>query len=325
MGRIGVGLIGAGKHGQRYARHIGEVEALVLVALCRRNTELGREQAGRLGCTYHASVEELVSDPKVEAVVAAVPPTVNPEIATCAARLGKPLLVEKPLAASIEEGRRIIDAFESSGLLCMVAHTLRFNQVVRAMKQRIGEIGRLHGLCLSQRFEPSPLDWLDRRRVSGGGIVIHTGVHSFDLLRYFTGAEAKTVLACTAQVATRETEDNFAALLFMEPGGIIATVVGSRATQGRSGYIELAGQLGQLVGDHVRGHASKVVGRNSYPFDPGPSVPTVKKALESFASCLQTGADPPVTLRDGLSAVAMAEACYRSAASGRAEPVETII
>jgi predicted dehydrogenase len=74
----------------------------------------------------------------------------------------------------------------------------------------VPEIGPLHALYLSQRFEPAPLDWLDHRAESGGGIVLHTGVHSFDLLRFLTGCEVTRVWCRTAQIITRETEDSFA-------------------------------------------------------------------------------------------------------------------
>ena len=92
----------------------------------------------------------------------------------------------------------------------MVAHTLRFDSTIQTVRAHLPEIGPLHALYLSQRFEPSTLAWLDRRAESGGGIVLHTGVHSFDLLRFLTGLEVTRVWCRTAQVVTRETEDSFA-------------------------------------------------------------------------------------------------------------------
>ncbi len=324
MATIRVGLIGVGKHGERYARHAKELQGIELAAISRPNETAGREQARAFGCRYHRHLEELVADPAVDAVVCAVPPTVNPKIVRMAAQWRKPLLIEKPFAASVREGAGMIEELERAGSFCMVAQTLRFNNVVRALKHHLEKIGPVHAVCLSQRFEPSPLGWLDNPAVSGGGIIVHTGVHSFDLLRHLTASEPKAVLAQMCQVATRRTEDNFAAVVLLEPGPIVASVAGSRATLGRCGFIEIAGRKGQLTGDHVHGHADLLIGRTRTPLELGPPTQTVKEVLASFAECLATGKQPPITARDGLAAVAAAEACYRSAQSGKLEPVESL-
>ena len=208
---LGIGLIGLGKHGSRYARHIVEdLRDTALVAVCRQNRPEGEKLAAASGCAFYDNYHDLVADSRVDAVVVVVPPTLHPAIVEAACRAGKPLLVEKPLATSLAEARRIASMVSASGVRAMVAHTLRFNSTIQTVQAHVPEIGRLHALYLSQRFEPSPLAWLDRRTESGGGIVLHTGVHSFDLLRFLTGCEVTRVWCRTAQIITRETEDSFA-------------------------------------------------------------------------------------------------------------------
>jgi predicted dehydrogenase len=321
---IGVGVIGAGKHGERYLRHVGEVPALRLAALCRRDRARGEEQARAHGCRFHADPAGLIADPAVEVVVLVLPPTLNVAVASQVARAGKALLIEKPLAPSLAECRAIATAVAAAGIPAMVAHTLRFNHVVAALAAARPSIGPLHAAVITQRFEPSPLAWLDRRAEAGGGIIVHTGVHSFDLLRHVTGDEAVRVTAHAARVATRETEDNFVAAVEMAASGVLALVGGSRATAGRSGAIELAGRDGQLVGDHVHGRAARLVGTVSTPLAVGPPVPTVRLALAELAAALAEKRTPAITLADGAASVALAEACYRSIASGRPEVVERL-
>jgi len=95
MRRLAVGLIGAGKHGQRYAHHIrADVPELALAALCRRDAARGREQARTLGCRFHDEWAALVADPAVEAVIAVVPPTLHPAVAAAVAVGRQPLPVE---------------------------------------------------------------------------------------------------------------------------------------------------------------------------------------------------------------------------------------
>ncbi len=309
---LGVGIVGSGKHGERYLRHVGEVAGLHLVALCRRDRARGEAQARTYGCRYHADAEQLIDDPDVGAVVLVVPPTLNARLAVRAAHAGKALLIEKPLAATLDDCRRIAAAVDAAGVTAMIAHTLRFNAVVAALRAALPAIGPLHAAAITQRFEPSVLAWLDQPEVAGGGIILYTGVHSFDLLRYLSGSEARRVSAHASRVATRDTEDNFGVVVELERGPLLALVGGSRATAGRSGAIEIAGRDGQLTGDHVHGHAALLVGTERRPLDVGPPVATVAAALHEFGAALAERRAPSITIADGAAAVALAEACYRS-------------
>jgi predicted dehydrogenase len=318
---IGIGIVGVGKHGARYLAHVADVPALRLAAICRRDRAAGESLARARGCRFHVDPDALIADPDVDAVVLVVPPTLNVRLATAVARAGKTLLIEKPLAPSVAECRTIADAVERAGVTAMVAHTLRFNAVVRTLRDALPTIGALHAVVLTQRFEPSSLAWLDTRAESGGGVILHTGVHGFDALRFLTGREAVRVSAVARRVVTRETEDNFAATIEMDDG-LLAAVAGSRATAGRCGAIELAGRDGQLVGDHVGGVAARLVGTTRTSLELPPPAMTVAAVLAELAAAVQGGRAPTVTIADGAKSVAIAEACYRAVARGGAVDVE---
>jgi predicted dehydrogenase len=316
---LGIGVIGAGKHGLRYVRHLTEdVEQATLVAVCRRDAREGRAVAAEHGCDFHADWRVLIEDPRIDAVVTAVPPVLNAPIAEAAARAGKHLLLEKPLAHTVDAARRIATAVRDTGVRAMVAQTLRFDATVAAVRAHLPVIAPLHALTLSQRFEPSTLPWLDRMAEAGGGVLLHTGIHSIDLLRVLSGREVVDVSCMTARVLTRETEDNFAMVARLDAPGMLAHIAGSRAVAGRTGLIELAGACGQIVADHVHGTAWLIQGRTSTPIAVPESVPTVREVLRAFVTGIRTGAAMPVTVDDGLRAVAVAEAGYRSAARGGA-------
>lgn len=325
MTRLRIGLIGAGKHGSRYAKHITEdLPQVALAGICRRNRQDGEKLAATYGCAYYADYHALLAERHLDAVAVVVPPTLHEEIVETACRRGKHILIEKPFATSVAEARRMRDCIAASGVRCMVAHTLRFNTVVHALKASIPEIAPLHSLYLSQRFEPSPLVWLDRQAESGGGIVLHTGVHSFDLLRFLSGSEVEEVWCQTTQVFTTETEDNFLMMCRLSTPTLRGAVIGSRSTQSRSGLIELSGEKGQLLGDHTHGFAYRIRGLERVPIPVEPPVPTVREVLRAFVAGVQHATPFPITVEDGLRAVAIAEACYRSALSGRVAQVRTI-
>jgi predicted dehydrogenase len=319
MHTLGIGLVGAGRHGLRYVRHLTEdVEDATLVALCRRDRRAGEALAAAHGCAFHADWRALVEDPAVDAIVTVVPPILNAAIAEAACRAGKHLLLEKPLAASLADARRIARAVRESGVRAMVAQTLRFDATVVAVRAHIDAIAPLHAVSLVQRFEPSPLAWLDRLAESGGGVLLHTGVHSIDLLRAFTGCEVVEVACMTTRVLTRETEDSFVVLARLDRAELLGHIAGSRALGGRTGFMELAGARGQIVADHVRGEAWLTRGPERTPIAIRTPVPTVREALRAFVAALRAGAPMPITVDDGVRAVAIVDACYRSAAQGGA-------
>lgn len=322
---LGVGLIGTGKHGSRYARHIREDLGgeMRLVAISRRDEAAGRQQAVEYGCRYHRDYADLVADREVEAVIVVVPPTLHPEICEAIAAQRKPALFEKPAAASVAGARQMLAAVERAGNAVMVAQTLRYNSVVRALRRERETIGAVHAIRLSQRFEPSPLGWIDDPSISGGGMILHTGVHSFDLARLFGGSEARTASCDAEHVVTRTTEDNWVANLRLASEALVS-IAGSRATKSRTGPIEIVGAEGLLQGDHVLGTAARVNGTTVTSLAVEPPASTVRDVLFDFAAAVRRGGPMPIPLIEGVRAVAMAEACYRALRERRTVEVEKI-
>ncbi|MBI4516490.1 MAG: Gfo/Idh/MocA family oxidoreductase [Deltaproteobacteria bacterium] len=325
MTPLRVGLIGVGKHGQRYARHIrDDLPEVQLAALARRDLAKARALAAEFGCRAYSDYRELIAAPDVEAVIAAVPPALHRDIVAAAAAANRPLLLEKPAAINLGVGRELLALARGTGVPIMVAQTLRYNAVVNAIRTALPAVGAIHSVRLSQRFEPSPLDWLDQPATSGGGMVLHTGVHMFDLLRVLTGLEAERVSCEMSAVVTRRTEDNFAAAIRMRGGSVLASVVGSRATNSRSGGIEVSGERGQLIGDHVLRLAYRIEGTSVTPLPVGPTAMTVCEVVRDFAAVLRQARPLPIPLAEGLRAVAIAEACYHASQAGQAVAVENL-
>jgi predicted dehydrogenase len=219
-----------------------------------------------------------------------------------------------------DEAFRLRDLLTESGVPCLVAHTLRFSEVVRMARARLGEIGTLSQMIVGQSFEPTRLAWLDDPRLSGGGNILHTGVHMFDLLRHVSGLEADEVVCLTDHVVTRQTEDSFSASISFTASGsrrALASVSGSRATHSRYGELRLIGERGQIVADHVHCRLTKIVERNETTLGEPRDVPTVLGVLEEFRLVAEGSKEPSVTPGDGAAAVAIADACYRSAESRR--------
>lgn len=317
MATLRVGLAGLGIHGSRYARHLlqGDVPGARLSAVCRGDALRGLEFARRHGVAFVADPRELASHPDVDAVVLALTPDLHIDVGAACVEHGRPFLVEKPLAVDVAGGRRLARTVEQGSAFCMVAQTLRFDAVVRALKREAESIGTLRTVALNQRLEPSTLDWVGSADL--GGLLRVIGVHCFDLLRFLTGLEPVSVLAETHHALGGPAEDQFAALVRLEPGPVAAVVDCSRSTEARSGRMEVVGQQGQVWGDHIHRTLTRVEARELRELGPVPPSPTLPVAMAEFVRCVDRGQPPPVTVRDGLVAVETAEAARLSAASGR--------
>ncbi|HEX4826437.1 MAG TPA: Gfo/Idh/MocA family oxidoreductase [Candidatus Polarisedimenticolaceae bacterium] len=312
MRPLRIGLAGLGIHGRRYADHLlaGDVPGAALGAVSRSDRREGSLFALQNAVAFAHDPHELATLPGLDAVAIALPPDLHPPVAIACLEAGRPVLVEKPLAPDAASAERIALAAERTGTPLMVAHTLRFDPLIAAVRDEARRIGRLRMLALSQRFEPAGRSWIDTP--GRGGTILNTAVHSFDLLRFLTGAEIVSVTGASRRVVTRDTEDELAAVVTLEPGGLLATVDNARTTGGRSGRIEIVGEQAQVRADFVHRELARIEGRTVLPLGVWPPVPTVAAMLAAFVRCLREDAPMPVTARDGAAAVRACDLAYAS-------------
>jgi predicted dehydrogenase len=316
-GSIGIGLVGLGRHGSRYARHLLEgVPGCHLAAVSRRDAGAGRAFAERHGLLFEPDWRELVTRAEVDAVVVVTPPALNREICLAAVRAGKPLLIEKPLALRVPDAVEMVRAARDAGVTLMTAQTLRFTPVLARLRDRLEGVGSLEYLVLAMRAERPPHRWLGDPAQAGGGVLLEIGIHLLDLIRFLTGVEAVEAVADLAQRHTGEVED-LALARFRLSNGVVCYVEVSRVSGGRVCRVEAIGGAGQLIADVDRSLLTRIEGRTVADTEAVPDRPTVIIVLEAFARSLSTGAPVPVSGEDGLCAVVMAEACYRAAREGR--------
>ncbi|MBM3222693.1 MAG: Gfo/Idh/MocA family oxidoreductase [Candidatus Tectomicrobia bacterium] len=321
MAGVRFGLIGMGRHGMRYAQHLlRDVPGAELYAICRQDPLQGMAFAREHSIQYYREYLDLLGDPKVDAVAVVTPPRLHERVCTTALAAGKAVLVEKPMACTTREAINIVEAASRSGHLLMVAHTLRFNAVVRALEAHLDEIGAIHTISMCQRLEPPERDWLDNFALAGGGATLHTGIHLFDLLRYLSGDEVRHVYCEMARVFYEEVEDAMVATMGLRHSKIRCVLDVARYAGGRSGRIELVGENGQLMGDFEHGYAMVIRGRRATPLDLPTPGHTIVSVLNAFLEALREDAEPPISAVDGYHAVEIAEACYESASTK--SPVE---
>jgi len=318
MRKVNLGLIGLGRHGIRYANHIlKDTKNGRLVAICRRKEAQGKAFAKEKDIKFYNQYRELLKDKDIEAVIIVTTPNMNLDISIESIKAKKHILIEKPFATNLKDAKTIIEEAERETIKLMVAQTLRYNPVISEIKKRKEEIGSIHTISVSQRYESLDREWQREVKVAGGGNVLHLGVHIFDFIRWITGDEVKRVYCETANIFNPELEDSFVAAFNLNKG-IKCVIDSCRYTDSRSGRIELVGENGQLIGDFVHYSLAKIKGNEMIPIPTSGDIPTIKKILEDFCDSIVNDRNPPITGYDGLKTIEIADGCYRSARKGKA-------
>jgi predicted dehydrogenase len=316
MSGLGVGIIGSGRHGSRYACHVmRDVAGLRLAAISRRSPQ-GADQAAAWQCVWHPDWRDLIVDPRVEAVIAVVPPALNLEIARCCAAEGKPLLVEKPLADSSGAAAALVELYAGRNLPLTTGQTLRYNPVVRKLREQLPAIGSLYSFAANQRLEPSILAWHADPALAGAGVSFHTAVHVFDALRWISGLEVRRLMAVCRRRQNAVLEDLLVALLEMD-GEVVGAIDCSKLGPARTGRFEFVGSMGQLHGDQVHGTLELVQGSSLIRQHPGEPLNTIIPLLRDWQAFLAGQGPNPISGEDGLAAVRLCEACLESSRGER--------
>lgn len=310
-----MGLVGLGIHGSRYGAHLsrGEPPGTELAAVWTRDPEKRSRAAERWQVTASPSPEALVE--AVDAVIVAVPVGLHLGLVEQIFARGRALLLEKPMAMSSGEARRMITLAGSNPFT--IAQTLRFDPLLLELQKaaRRPEFGRLVGFAFEQRLEPRDVEWEDDPARSGGGVLMQTGIHGLDALRFVTGAERVEVDGYRGRRIAYENGEDDARVDLVLGGGAAASgeargwIVTSKLGCSRHHRFQLFFERGGLEADFIDRRLYSTVGRDRAALEV-PAAPTLVHTLDAFARFLRKEIPNPVPPEEGLEAVRLVEAAY---------------
>lgn len=226
MRTIRWGVIGCGDVTEvKSGPALQQAEHSALVAVMRRNGALARDYARRHGVPrWYDDASALIADAEVDAIYVATPPSSHLEYALLAARAGKPVYVEKPMAMTFAECRAMIDGCRAAGVPLFVAYyrraLARFLEVKRLIDSgAIGEV-RFVTLTFSQPIAPddAALPWRLQPDIAGGGRFVDLGSHMLDFLDYVLGPIREAQGAASNQAGVYSVEDIVTGSFVFESG-----------------------------------------------------------------------------------------------------------
>ena len=196
--KIGVALIGSGRAGMIHARNFrGSVPGAVIAAVCDPVVEAAKAAAEELELdNYYTDYKDVLALDNIDAIIVATPTKYHCEIVCAAAKAGKHILCEKPMAMSVEECDIMDKAAKENGVTLQIAFMRRFDASFAAAKEMVdaGEIGDVVMVRSNTRGPSIPKPWMYDISKSNGPLA-EVCSHDIDSLRWFTGADFKTVYA----------------------------------------------------------------------------------------------------------------------------------
>ncbi len=353
MSRLRAGIVGCGKVTDLHAQALAALETTELAALCSRSPEKASEWASRYGLKGHADVAEMVTSEKLDVVIVCTPHPAHAEPAIAAMQTGANVLVEKPLAASLEDCDAMIAAAKTNGVVLGTVSQRRFYPPCQRIRRAIddGKIGRpvlgvvnMFGWRDRDYYESDA--WRGTWDGEGGGVLVNQAPHQLDLLLWYMGEpEALSGYWGNLNHPYIDVEDTAVAAIRFRDGGLGNIVVSNSQNPALYGRVGVFGSNGASVGVQTDGGAMFIAGMSNIeepPLNDTWTVPGEEKLLEQwrqedtalferidamshyhrlqvadFIEAVLEDRPPLVTAEDGRRTVELFTAIYRSQEEGR--------
>ncbi len=289
-----VGVIGLGWMGKIHLRNYTEMSGVTVAGVVDMDEDALKAASEQFGVPTFTDVDEFLAL-GLDAVSVCVPTVMHHAVGLKVIASGANVLIEKPLAATAEEGSELVKAAKAKNIQLMVGHVERFNSAVQRIKEIIGD----DVISISiERVGPYP------PRIQDVGVVKDLASHDLDLIRHLTGSDFKNVYAVTS-TSMGEHEDS--ALITLETeSGVLANISTNWVTPYKSRKIHVACESKYVQADLITREVKEYSGfedyNSSYAVREWPLVYSepVKEELTAFLAALREGKPVPISGEDGL-------------------------
>jgi UDP-N-acetylglucosamine 3-dehydrogenase len=303
-----MGVIGAGFWGRNHTRVLTELSNTRLIAVCDIDKSRAQELSSRYGVDWHYNADDLLQRSDIDGVCICTPTVTHAQIALKAISKGKHLLIEKPIAESVEAARKILEASKNKSLCIMPGFIERFNPGLKRLKSIVDD-GFLGEVVLS--FARRVGRWPER--VGDVGVIKDSAIHDIDLMRHLFKEEPISIYARAGSLGHRF--EDYAEIMLTFKGFRTGFVEANWLTPHKVRKLTLTGREAIAVMDFITQeivleNVNEIVTKKHEWVEP------LKLELSHFADCIREGRDPDVTALDGLRALEICEAALASAQLG---------
>ncbi len=305
MKTVNVGVIGVGAMGENHVRVYHKMEEANLLAVSDVSERALKKIEKKYGAKGYTDYNTLLENPEIEAVSVCVPTTFHYSVVMEAIKHKKHVLVEKPIAFTLEEAEEMIAAAKEAGVMLATGHVERFNPAVQKAKELIedGVIGDVVS-AFAKRVGPLP------PRIKDVGVSIDLAIHDLDIMNYLFDEDVTQVYGTmNSSFDDSEFEDHAEIMVNFdnEATGIIEV---NWLTPYKRRELELTGTAGIISVDYIK-QSIEVYGKFAQDIQIKHEEP-LKGELKSFLNAVVNDIEPEITGEDGLKALKMVIAANRS-------------
>jgi predicted dehydrogenase len=323
---LGLGFIGSGRIARAHLKAAQNLPDWVRVAaIAGRRQDKAEATAREYGISVvHGDYRQLLKDPAVQAVVITTPNDSHAAIACDAAKAGKHILVEKPMALDTTSAEAMVGVAEAAGVTLMVAQSRRFSDAVQEMVRRLSEIGdiiRVH-IAFLVSFAQPPTEWWRSSAQAGGLVILLQGSHSLDSIYWWLGRTPQSIYATAARTNPVWEGEDEADIVCGFAGGQTATAHLSLSTNpsfhealvvGRKGHFRLIERPAGSPFENVYR-----LEKNGEMLLEGLQAPSLyTRQLREFAEAVREGRAPLASGREVVNVMRMLDAARASVRSGQ--------
>lgn len=329
-----IGVIGAGQAGERQALGFAAHPEAAVVGVADLDATRAEVLAARVGGRAVGDWNELF-DLGIDALVVATPHHVHVAPTVAAAERGVHVMMEKPIATTLADADRIVAASRGAGIRLATSFVHRFREEAIRAKRFVAAAGPLQvgRETMATRRTPAHPKWLTNATMAGGGVLMYSAIHGVDRLRWFFADEVVEVAARTRRYTGDHdaVEDGVAALLTFAGGGV-ATLTANAPTYPADPAVwetEVHGR-DAMVRMRTRGFAETNGKGGAHRYEAGGDEETARphynfeRQAVDFLAAIEAGRDPSVTGEDGVRALEICLAVYRSAELGRPVAIDEL-
>jgi len=318
MKTLNIGVIGLGAIGQKHCQALTHIEKAKIVALADINESVLLKTANNYGGTPYKDFNELLRHTNLDAVIVATPDEIHTGPCVAAAEAGKHILVEKPIATTVEDAEAIITAAKKANVKLMVGFSLRFNLHYLQVKKTIddGKLGDIISIFARRLNIITQADRINGRC----GVLMFLGIHDFDALRWLIGSKPVSIYSeeSTSIPKKHPHENETFSIIRFENGVRACTHIGwnlpLQHLGGRDFKLDIMGSKGSLYLDQMR-QGIEIYSESLSKY------PSVSSGLviedQAFVDCVLNDLPSPSTGEDGLAALLMVKAAIKSIKTGK--------
>jgi predicted dehydrogenase len=327
---VRVAALGMGWWSDVLADAIKRSSKLQIVACFSRSAEKRQAFAAKYGCRPAASYEEILADPSIDAVINTTPNNVHLATTEAAARAGKHVFLDKPIANTVREGQAIADACGRAGVVLALGYQRRRESHFRWIKAEI-EAGRFGKLVQAEcnisrdrlgRFDLS--SWRYTAAGMPGGVMLQIGIHYVDVLEFLMGP-VKSVSAQLAQLVLPGDNPDVANMILRHENDALSNLTACYASASEFYMMNIYGKEASAYYDLFSGLRHLKRGETQPRPIATPGNDTIREELEEFAHCVRTGTKPETDGYRAARNLAVIKAGVKSAREGRTVEVAEIL